>query len=95
MTLPQTLGTETVPKWMDIFVKTIEANGTSGYVCGDSLTVADLKLYGYLVWIHAGILDGIPKSLVADRPALTKLMALVEAHPKVAAYQKARAEAEK
>ena len=80
---------------MDIFAKAIEANGTSGYVCGDSLTVADLKLYGYLIWINSGILDGIPKSLVEERPALTNLIALIEAHPKVVAYQQARAEAGK
>ena len=81
--------------WMDIFVKAIEANGSSGYICGNSLTVADLKLYGYLVWIKSGILDGIPKALVEDQPALMKLMSLVEEHPRVAAYQKARAELEK
>ena len=91
MCILQTLGTETVPKWLDIFVKAIEEDGPSGYLCGRALSVADLKLYGYLVWIRAGILDGIPKSLVEDRPALVQLISLVEAHPKVASYYQGKA----
>ena len=40
------------------------ANGSTGFIMGNSLTVADLKLYWIIDWLTSGILDGIPTSLV-------------------------------
>jgi prostaglandin-H2 D-isomerase / glutathione transferase len=51
------------------------------------LTVADLKVYGLVRWLRAGVLDHIPKDLV-DRlaPSLVKHAERVAAHPKIAEY---------
>ncbi len=77
--------------WLDIFNKILEENTQSGYLYGKSLTIADLKLYSLLAWIQSGVLDGIPGSLVTDRPKLVEFVKLIESNEKVAEYQKASA----
>jgi glutathione S-transferase len=59
-------------------------NHKDGYSVGSSLTVADLAIWRLVGWIDSGTLDGIPENHVADTfPALNKLVAMVDAHPKV------------
>jgi glutathione S-transferase len=64
-------------------------NGSeAGYCVGESLTVADLAIWRLLGWINGGALDGIPVDYVSSTfPSLTKLLAAVDAHPKVVEWK--------
>ena len=59
----------------------IRENGT-GYVVGASLSVADLAIWRLAGWLTSGVIDGLP-DISTQFPAITKLCALVDAHPKV------------
>jgi glutathione S-transferase len=61
------------------------------YFADRRLTVADLKVFMFVRWLRAGVLDHIPKDLV-DRvaPSLVKHFERVTNHPKVAEYYKRR-----
>ena len=66
MAMRKELAEETLPFWMTCFERLLIANGSTGFIVGDSLTVADLKLYWIIDWLISGILDGIPTSLIDD-----------------------------
>ena len=59
----------------------IRENGT-GYVVGASLSVADLAIWRLAGWLTSGVIDGLP-DISTQFPAITRLCALVDAHPKV------------
>ena len=58
------LAEETLPFWMDCLERSLVANGSTGFMVGKNLTIADLKLYWIIDWLTMGILDGIPKNLL-------------------------------
>ena len=62
-----------------------ENGGSSGAIEGKELTVADLCVWRLVGWLNGGGLDGLPASWInADTfPALTKLVEMVDSHPKV------------
>jgi len=63
-------------------------NGSCGFAVGSALTVADLAIWRLVGWVSSGVIDGIPKQYVAESfPALSKLVASVDAHPKVAEWK--------
>eukprot|EP00966_Prymnesium_polylepis_P259302 5989287-Prymnesium_polylepis.1 len=63
-------------------------NGSNGFAVGSSLTVADLAIWRLAGWVSSGNIDGIPKSFVADNfPAISKVCAAVDAHPKVCEWK--------
>lgn len=66
MAMRKVLAEETLPFWMACFERLLVANGSTGYIVGNTLTVADLKLYWIIDWLTSGILDGIPTSLIDD-----------------------------
>lgn len=70
MAMRKTLAEETLPFWLGCFDKLLMANGNNGFIVGNSLTVADLKLHWIIDWLTCGMLDGIPTSLVDDYPAI-------------------------
>lgn len=57
------LAEKTLPEWAAYFERLLENNGSTGFIVGNSLTVADLKLYWIIDWLTSGILDGIPTTL--------------------------------
>ena len=62
----------------------------SGYLCGDSVTLADICFYVTANWIGMGVLDGIDKTCITNGcPKLTKLIKTLDNHPKIAAWNKA------
>lgn len=63
MAMRKQLAEETLPFWAGCFERLLVANGSTGYLVGNTLTIADLKLYWILEWLTSGILDGIPTSL--------------------------------
>ena len=64
MSMRGELADETLPYWMGCLNQRLVDNGSTGYVVGDDLTVADLKLFWLVDWLTMGILDGIPTSLI-------------------------------
>ena len=62
-----------------------ENGASSGAIEGEELTVADLCVWRLVGWLNGGGLDGLPASWInADTfPALTKLVEMVDSHPKV------------
>ena len=63
MAMRKVLAEETLPFWMDCLERLLVANGGTGFIVGNHLTIADLKLYWIIDWLTMGILDGIPKNL--------------------------------
>ena len=63
MAMRKELAEVTLPFWGDCFERLLVANGRTGFIVGNSLTVADLKLYWIFDWLTSGILDGIPVTL--------------------------------
>jgi glutathione S-transferase len=64
MAMRRELAEETLPYWMGCLNRFLLDNGYTGYLVGDELTVADLRLYWLIDWLTMGILDGIPTSLI-------------------------------
>jgi Glutathione S-transferase len=67
-----------VPKFLGFIEKSLEKSA-SGWLVGDTPTVADIKLYTDLTWYFGGVLDGIPTNLLDSYPACKALMKKVEA----------------
>ena len=63
--------------------KLLEAMMDSTYCCGDSLTLADLYVYGLLNWIGMGTLDGVSPNIIREHTKLTKLVATLDGHPQI------------
>lgn len=64
------LAEETLPFLAGCFERLLVANGSTGFIVGKSLTVADLKLFWIVDWLTSGILDGIPTSLFDSFPTV-------------------------
>jgi glutathione S-transferase len=64
MAMRKVLAEETLPFWMGCLERLLVANGSTGFIVGKNLTIADLKLYWIIDWLTMGILDGIPKNLL-------------------------------
>ena len=64
MAMRKVLAEQTLPEWMKFFERLLITNGSTGFMVGDTLTVADLKLYWIIDWIISGLLDGIPTTLI-------------------------------
>ena len=63
MAMRKELAEKTLPFWAGCLERLLVANAGTGFIVGNSLTVADLKLYWIVDWLTSGILDGIPTSL--------------------------------
>ena len=70
MTMRKVLAEETLPRWGGYVERLLVGNGRTGFVVGDALTVADLKLHWIIDKLTNGSLDGVPKSVLDDFPAL-------------------------
>lgn len=64
MAMRKILAEQTLPEWMNYLERLLINNGSTGFVVGDTLTVADLKLYWIIDWLTSGLLDGIPTDLI-------------------------------
>ena len=57
------LAEQTLPEWATYLEHLLIKNGSTGFIVGKTLTVADLKLYWIFEWFTSGMLDGIPTDL--------------------------------
>jgi glutathione S-transferase len=64
------LAEETLPRWAGYIERLLVANGRAGFLAGDALTVADLKLYWIVDKLTNGSLEGIPTSILERFPAI-------------------------
>lgn len=64
MAMRKVLAEETLPRMAGLLERLLVANGRTGFVVGNALTVADLKLYWIVEKLTNGTLDGIPRSLL-------------------------------
>jgi prostaglandin-H2 D-isomerase / glutathione transferase len=71
MAMRKELAEKTLPEWATYLERLIISNGSTGFIVGNALTVADLKLYWIVDWLTSGILDGIPTELFDACPNLT------------------------
>lgn len=78
-----TIAKETLPAKLALLEKQVQP---SGYLVGDSVTLADIQFYCTANWIGLGVLDGIPKDVILQFPKLTKLIQTLNEHPKIKAW---------
>lgn len=57
------LAEKVLPEWVAYLERLLVHNGSTGFIVGKDLSVADLKLYWIIDWLTSGMLDGIPTSL--------------------------------
>jgi len=70
MAMRKTLAEETLPRHAGYIERLLLENGNTGFLVGDGLTVADLKLYWLCEFLTNGSLDGIPTTLLDGFPTL-------------------------
>jgi len=70
MAMRKVLAEQTFPFMATCFERLLVNNGSTGFIVGNELTVADLKLYWIVDWLTSGILDGIPKTLFDNFPTI-------------------------
>ena len=71
MAMRKVLAEETLPRWIGFLEHLLVANGRTGFVAGNELTVADLKLHWIADKLTNGTLDGIPTTVLDRFPAVT------------------------
>jgi glutathione S-transferase len=71
MAMRKTLAEETLPRHANYLERLLVDNGSTGFLVGDALTVADLKLYWLYEFLTNGSLDGIPTTLLDSFPTLS------------------------
>jgi len=71
MAMRKVLAEATLPRWGGFLERLLVANGRTGFVVGDTLTVADLKLHWIIDKLTNGSLDGVPKSVLDQFAAVT------------------------
>ena len=64
----------------------MEDNKT-GWLVGDSVTIADLRAHQFVAWMLGGTLDGVPVEAMDKYPLLKALYGKVEALPRIAAFR--------
>ena len=78
------LAEETLPAKFDMLEKLIVANGDTGWVVSNQMTIADLCIWRLMGWAASGkFLDGVPATVADKSPKLKKLVHNVDTHPKV------------
>jgi len=70
MSMRRELAGKTLPEWAAYFEQLLVSNGSTGFIVGNALTVADLKLYWIIDWLTSGLLDGIPTTLFDHYPRI-------------------------
>ena len=65
MAMRKELAEHTLPECAAYFERLLINNGSTGFIVGKALTVADLKIYWIVDWLTSGMLDGIPTDIFA------------------------------
>jgi glutathione S-transferase len=70
------------PKYLG-YLNDILKNNMSGWLVGDKVTIADLRLYQLAIWIDSGALDGVPSSVLDTYPEIKQHMLQIREIPEV------------
>lgn len=70
---------KSLPHYLGFIEKKLAAS-SSGWLVGDSLSIADLMLFCELTWFSSGVLDGIPVTVLEPYSGCTALMEKVKGH---------------
>lgn len=73
------------PTYMQYLTNHIEANGGQ-FLCGSSVTIADLAVFPQLNYFARGIADHIPTDVLTQYPTVDAWMKRVAAVPEIAEY---------
>jgi glutathione S-transferase len=69
------------------WARAVEAQIIGPFVFGDSPTVADIKLFMIRSWVTSGVIDYMPKDVLADYPKLARVSENLAALPEIAAFR--------
>jgi len=72
--------------WMTQWANSVADRVQGPFIEGDTLNVADIKLYVILRAALGGTYDFVPLTVFEQRPELAAFVAAVDAHPGVLAY---------
>ena len=72
-----------LPKWFQFLENLLIENNESDWFVGNSMTIADLSIWGLLGWLTSGLLDGVPKSVLDPYKNLIELKNKISQHPKI------------
>ena len=81
----ETYAAEILPKSMDLLIKQLKKSG-GPFLCGDSLTLADLWWIPRLKYLRTGVADHLPTTCLDGMPEILAYMDAVYAHPSVASW---------
>jgi glutathione S-transferase len=79
----EALATGYLPTWAGYAERQL---GKGPFVAGDTINVADIKLYMAVRWFKRGTVDHVPASVFDAFPKLTRLHDAVADHPRVRAW---------
>ncbi|KAH9472886.1 hypothetical protein MJO28_001261 [Puccinia striiformis f. sp. tritici] len=82
---------ERIPKTLGYLDKYL-ANHETTFSAGNSLTVADLRIFAVLRLLKSGMLQGLPTDLVDRYPQIAKLCKAIESHAKIASWLKVKSQ---
>jgi len=77
------LARDALPRWGANVERQL---GAGPFVAGDTLNVADIKLYMIVRWFASGVVDHVPPTVFDAFPKLKRLYAAVGEHPGVKAW---------
>jgi len=84
------LAEETIPTFFNQLSNLIEKNKllyqNSNFLVGNSISIADLQLFGLEKWINSGVLDNIPTSVLHNNENIRNHFNSILNHPKVSEY---------
>ncbi|PLW27155.1 hypothetical protein PCANC_26422 [Puccinia coronata f. sp. avenae] len=81
---------ERIPQVLGYLEKYLASKGTA-FSAGNSLTIADLRIYSVIKFYKSGRLPGLSADLVDKYPHITKLYKAVESHDKLSSWVNAKA----
>ncbi|CAM9191170.1 unnamed protein product [Scytosiphon promiscuus] len=94
MEMRKDLAENLIPTWLANVEKVLESAGGKHFAGGKAsqshLSIGDIAIVARLNWLKAGVLDGIPSTIVDGSPLLSSLVERVMAEPRIAAYMETR-----
>jgi len=79
------LATQGLPKSL-ANLERLAKQSTSGFLVGDSLTIADVAIWRLLGWLKGGILDGIPTDILTPFEALERHQEHIGSQAEISAW---------
>jgi len=80
------LAEKTIPEHAQRLEKFLAATSAGPYLLGQDISIADFRLGGVVKFLQSGLLDHIPKDILAPYPRITQSYKAVFDHPKIKEY---------